>query len=149
MKNPRRYHGIVDTLAMGLRRLTISPQCFNVTGELVHGEQARGGDAHKGWKAFSRALTAHGPKGPPDPLASRPSNNKGRDNQVVTPKHTTTRNGSMAISWHNSTLPNAVTDQHCPKLGQERDPVSRARNNAIGVAEARHSSEHTIRISAA
>ena len=53
------------------------------------------------------------------------------------------------MSWHNSTLPNAVTDQHCPKLGQERDPVSRARNNAIGVAEARHMSEHTYRTSAA
>ena len=45
MKNPRRYHGIVDTLTMGLIRLTSR---FNVTGELVHDEQARGGDARDG-----------------------------------------------------------------------------------------------------
>ena len=49
MLNPRRYHGIVNTLAEGMIRLTMR---FKVTKELVHDEQARGGDADDGWKAF-------------------------------------------------------------------------------------------------
>ena len=42
-------YGIVNTLAEGMIRLTMR---FKVTKELVHDEQARGGDADDGWKAF-------------------------------------------------------------------------------------------------